>query len=324
MIWVWVAVGIAIAGVAVDWAYREFASSRIQNLIDNVPPFSVSSPEPADEAQLLSIPTTDGLKLEASLHSSLNEPKGLIVFCPELHGSHWTVAGYCPALIRAGFAVLAFNVRNQGESEYEENFEPIHWGTESELSDLESVLKFIQAHETFSSLPLGVFGISRGGALALVAACRFSQIESVVTDSAYDTMSLVQHFISRFSRYVVPDWFFNRLPGWHVDWVLRQALRKSERKRGCTYLRLASEAHRLTQPVLLISGQRDSYVTPALAEQLASLLGREDCLWIVSRAKHNRSRSVAQDEYDKRLVRHFEKTLLSTGQSSTDAESRVA
>ena len=309
----WIVVGMALAAIVADWGYRRYASSRIRELIDNVPPFGLITSAPIETADVFTIPTTDDLHLTASLHSPAGPPCGLILFCPELHGSHWTVSNYCEGLITAGFAVLAFDFRNQGESEHLANYEPIHWSTEFELDDLNSVLKFIAGDDELNKLPLGAFGVSRGGSTALVAACRTQQIQSIVTDSAYDTMSLVQHFMHKFSRYVVPDWFFKRLPRWHVNWVLRQALRESESRRGrnreCRYLRLANEAHNFDQPVLLISGKRDSYVTPDVTEKLAGILGQAHNTWIVPKAKHNKSRSMVQHEYDQRIVNHFQQTL---------------
>ena len=318
MYWFWVslvAVGVAII---VDGIYRSIISSRIRELIDNVPPFGVVSSEPTDGAQVLQIPAEDGLKLTASLHCAVESPRALILFCPELHGSHWTVANYAPELVEAGFAVLSFDVRNQGESEHQPEFTPVHWPTELELSDLQAVLKFVGEHKDLSKLPLGVYGISRGGSMALVAACRSRQIQSIVVDSAYDTMTMVHHFMDKFSRYVVPDWFFRRLPKWHVDWVLRQALRKSERKAGRTYLRLGQECDSFAQPALLISGKRDSYVTPNVSEKLAAMLARTDDVWVVPKAKHNKARTVQTAEYDRRILEHFERTL--TSQSSAGSQ----
>ena len=323
MFWIGVALAAVAVAVSVDGIYRSIISSRIRELIDNVPPFGVVSSEAIEGAEVLQIPTGDGLNLAASLHRTVDAPRALILFCPELHGSHWTVANYAPELVEAGFAVLSFDVRNQGESQHQPDFTPVHWPTELELSDLRAVLKYVSAHDELSRLPLGVYGISRGGSMALVAACRSDQIQSIVVDSAYDTMTMVHHFMDKFSRYVVPDWFFSRLPKWHVDWVLRQALRKSERKVGRTYLRLAQECRSFSQPVMLISGKRDSYVTPDVTEKLAAMLGCRDDVWIVPKAKHNRARSVQTAEYDRRILEHFARTLLTesaAGRLSVDSE----
>ena len=304
----------------IDGIYRSIISSRIRELIDNVPPFGVVSSEPVEGAEVFEVVAKDGIKLKASLHCAVERPRALILFCPELHGSHWTVANYGLGLIEAGFALLSFDVRNQGESEHQPGLNPVHWPTELELSDLQTVLEFVKNHEDLGKLPLGVYGISRGGSMALVAACRSKQIQSIVVDSAYDTMTMVHHFMDKFSRYVVPDWFFKRLPKWHVDWVLRQALRKSEKKAGRSYLRLAKEAGSFSQPALFISGKRDSYVTPDVTKKLADMLGRGENVWIVPKAKHNKSRSLQTEEYDRRLVEHFEQTLPSVDPATRKGE----
>jgi pimeloyl-ACP methyl ester carboxylesterase len=67
------------------------------------------------------------------------------------------------------------------------------------------------------------------------------------------------------------------------------------------------ESHALdSSRVLLISGGRDSYVTPAIAERLRSTIGENCRLWIAPAAKHNMSRSVCREEYDRRILQHFE------------------
>ena len=203
---------------------------------------------------------------------------------------------------------------------------PIHWVTDSEVTDIRAVINFVLADSNLSRLPLGAFGVSRGGSIALLAACQCPQILSVVTDSAYSTRSLVFHFTNRFSRYIVPAWFFRWLPAWHVKMDVEQALRRSERRRGRRYVHLEQHAQNLTQPVLLISGSRDSYVTPEVTQQLGDLLRQPGSTWIVQKAKHNKARCVSRDDYDARIASHFQKTLLArtTIPDAESTESRVA
>ncbi|MEO2012928.1 MAG: alpha/beta fold hydrolase [Fuerstiella sp.] len=300
---------IAIVGCTIvfcDFWYHQYASKRIQGILESVMPIGATVSQPDQTATLLSIPTSDGLKLSGSLYYPATESPGLVVFLPELNSDHWTAVTYARALMSAGFAVLSFDFRGQGNSDSQDGYEPSHWITEFELTDIESVLAFIRDDPKLSQLPLGMMGVSRGGSAAMLAVCRYPQVAAVVTDSGFTTMEMIHSFLNKFSRVIIPDWIFSRLPNWHVNKTLRTSLTRSEKARACRYVLLKSElATHTQQPVLLISGDRDSYVTPAVTRTIAAALGQEDNVWIVNKAKHNRSRAKCPDEYDQRIVEHF-------------------
>lgn len=305
--------GLLCLAVVAEQIYRRFAAKRIRAIFENVPPFGVVPAEHSPHARKISIRTSDGLNLAGSLHppGCGNEPRGLVIFCPELNGNHWMATHYCHGLLANGFAVLSFDFRSQGESESQDGYTPIHWVTEYEMIDLAGVLEFIESDETLSTLPLAVFGVSRGGVAALAAACRYPRIRAAMADSAFGTMGMARHFVRRFGRLIAPAWYINLLPDWHIDITLQQAMRLSEAARGCRYVHLEHETvHRDDTAVKLISGKRDSYVTPAVSTALAGLFGGTNILWIVDRAKHNMARSVAQAEYDQYVADHFETVAL--------------
>ncbi|MCA9061917.1 MAG: hypothetical protein KDA96_02630, partial [Planctomycetaceae bacterium] len=73
--------------------------------------------------------------------------------------------------------------------------------------------------------------------------------------------------------------------------------------------------------VLLISGTRDSYVTPHVSQQLQETLGPTTRLWLAQQAKHNMARVTQPDEYDLRVLQHVDEVFgsdsaLSRGQAS--------
>ena len=310
-----------VCGIAllVDLWYRWFAARRIQKVIENVPTFAaVPTPQLSDCPTLdIEVRTKPEVRLQACLHAprdgrGVESARGLIIFCPELNGSHWTVLHYCTALLEAGYAILAFDFRCQGTSQQLENYTPIHWVTEYELQDISAVLNHVESDPRLSSLPLGMFGVSRGGCAALIAASRFPVIQSVFTDSAYTTMTLIRHFMYKFSRFVVPDWFFSRLPAWHIELDLRATLKRSEKTLNRTYIQLEKEASGLRRrpvPIQLVSGSRDSYVTPEVTQQVAETIGGSASVRIFDRAKHNKSRDRHAEVYDRVLVDHFDSTL---------------
>lgn len=307
----WIAAGIIVTGVVADFVYRQYASRRIKGIIENVPTFAAIPTSPVPDHEVFSIQTADGIQLQACLHLPSDTVRGVVIFCPELNGNHWTALHYASALVDSGFALLSFDFRNQGSSDHQPGYTPIHWVTEFELTDLDAVISHVEISPDLRHLPLGIMGVSRGGSAALIAACRHPHIKAVMTDSGYSTMSLIRNFMYKFSRFVVPDWVFSRLPGWHIELVLRQALKRSQTHRSCRYIHLEREAENLPAETLtlLISGSRDSYVTPGVTRELAESLHRPDSVCIIEKAKHNKARSRDPDRYDHQVVQLFENAL---------------
>ena len=304
--WVWISLVVLFVMLACDRAFRRYVTPRIVDIFENVPPFNVVTETPHPHDELLLIPTADGVTLQGSLlNGDRKDARGLILFLPELRGNHWMARRYCDALIRHGYIVMAVDFRSQGESAMMPGYSPIHWITEFEMADVEAMLEFIESRPALSTLPIIAYGVSRGGVAALVAACRYPRIRGVIADSAFGTMSMTQFFVDRFVHYVIPQWVYRLQPTWHVDLTLRNAMQQSENRRRCKYVHLEREREHLESDlVLLISGGRDSYVTPEIATRLQSIIGEHCQLWIAPGAKHNMSRSVCTEEYDRRVLDH--------------------
>ena len=324
---VWILLVISAAVVACDQTFRRCVTPRIRDIFENVPPFNVVAEMPQADAERVSTTTSDGVRLRGSLiNGHRTNPQGLILFLPELRGNHWMARGYCDALIQSGYVVLAFDFRNQGESDSMPGYSPIHWVTEYEMTDVVGMLEFVESRPDLYSLPLLACGVSRGGVVGLLAACRFARIRGVIADSAFGTMSMAKYFVDRFASHVIPWWFYRLLPTWHIELTLREAMQLSEKSRGCRYVHLERERDKIrTGSVLLISGGRDSYVTPEIAVRLQEIIGSQCQLWIAPGAKHNMSRSVCTKDYDAHVLHHAADCLglvpdaIAAGQESSMA-----
>ncbi len=322
----WLILAFIVVALVVERGFRRFVSPKIRDIFENVPPFNVT-PEPENpDAERIELTTSDGIRLRGSLlNADIASPVGLILFLPELRGSHWMARRYCDALLSQRFVVLSFDFRNQGESDSMSGYTPIHWMTEYEMSDVDAALQFVEFDSRLASLPMIAFGVSRGGVAALLTGCRYPRVLGVIADSAFGTMAMIRFFVDRFVQHVIPEWFYKCLPNWHVDITLKQAVQLSEKGRNCRYAHLESEVTGLeASNVLLISGARDSYVTPVIAGKLHEIVGTSAELWIVNGAKHNMSRAVQTEEYDRRIVAHAQRCLgiSSSINASSEFESR--
>ena len=276
-------------------------------LIENSPPFRVESLPLDPDAEPFSIKTRDGIMLRGSLYRHTEQtPRGLIVFCPEFASNHRSAMLYCSALARAGFHVLTFDFRNHGDSDSMPGYEPLHWLTRYEVIDLKAVIDHVYSQPDLNELPLGLFGISRGGSAALYVAAQRPEVLRVAVEGAFgiDMMMLAhgRHFIP----IATPPLLAKIIPDWHIKVTITLTRWISQRRRRCRYALLERVLPRLAnKPALIIAGQRDTYVLPDVAREIVRLIGQPDALWTVPKAKHNLARAVNPDEYDRRLVEFF-------------------
>ncbi|MEX0718964.1 MAG: alpha/beta fold hydrolase [Planctomycetaceae bacterium] len=302
----WAIVGI-VAGLALaDLLLRLPFIRVVLPIFENIPPFGVRPSPPVEGAESFEIPFPDRPTLRGSLHHPAGKPRGLIVFCPELQANHWSAAAYCPGLLEAGFAVLAFDFRNQGESGSQPGYEPLHWMTRHEVNDLEAVLDHAASIPELKDLPVGLFGVSRGGGVALAVASKRTEVRCVVCDSSFSIESMSLFFAARWAEVYVPRRLLRLLPQWHLRSTLALVRWISQWRRGIPYATIERKLHRLSnRPVMMIAGTADTYVRPAIAHELARRIGPSCTVWVVKGAKHNQARAKIPEEYDRRIVEFF-------------------
>ncbi len=306
---VWVIIGSIVLGLVVlDLIALGLIIRVVVPWFEKGPPFNVEASPLDPRAEQIEISTPDGLTLRGGYYHHLDRtPRGVIVFCHEFTGSHWSAMSYCQGLWDAGFDLLAFDFRNHGESDFQPGFEPLHWLTECEITDALAAIEYAAERPELAGLPIGIYGVSRGGGAALVAAARNAAVEAVTSDGGYGTNVLMQHHTPRWATLVVPAWLYRMIPWWHTLLSLTLIRFWSQRRRGVQYANVERWLPRLrSRDVLLISGGRDNYVMPEVTWKLRELIGGL-CSepWIVPQAKHNCARSMNPTEYDQRLVAFF-------------------
>lgn len=303
----WAVVAVAVL-IAIDVAIRMSVVRVVLHIFETKPPFHVLPAPPVNTAERVAFVTRDGLTLRGSLYfPPEREPRGLIVFCPELEGSHWSAMSYCEGLWSAGFAIFSFDFRSQGDSDLQPGYEPLHWLTAYEVEDVISALAYVRQREDLRKLPVGILGISRGGGAALVAAALTPEIECVVCEGTYSTDTLMYYFTLRWANLYLPEWLIRLVPRWHILLTFRIVRFLSEWKRGVRYVRLERYLRRLRgRRVQLISGARDNYVPKTIPEELCRRMG-SGCrpLVVVPKAKHNAARVVDPEGYDRVLLDVF-------------------
>jgi uncharacterized protein len=316
-----------IAGILfVDLSLRLYFARFVLRIFESPLPLHVAQAAVNDDAERIEFPTTRGLTLRGSLHWPADgPPRGLIVFCPELNGCHWSATSYCAGPLRDGMAVLSFDFRNHGESEHEPGYVPLHWLTDRELSDVKAAVRYARNRGDLKDLPMGMMGVSRGAGAALAFAARDPGIRRVAVEGVFSTSALHLYYAERWASMYVPPWVLRCIPRWHIKGTLALSRLLSSIRRRCRYPRLENRLPRLRRrPVMMIAGNRDSYVPSDIPKRLANRIGGDACeLWIVPKAKHNRARNVCPELYDTKVGQFFAGTLPETERPSRIDEEPV-
>jgi uncharacterized protein len=264
--------------------------------------------ETIEKCETFATMTPDGIEIKGGIFRGAQQPaKGLVLYFPEFDGDFCGASYYCKGLIEAGFDVISFDFRNQGQSQNVAGYTPLHWLTTYEMTDAQAVLKFIRDHPGLSLLPLGFFGTSRGASVSLELARINPDIRAVAADGAFSFYSMVTHYTIKWADHYVPRWFARMIPKWRIICSIFLIKKISEFNKNCKYINIERKLSQLKgREVLLISGQRDSYVPTALTQKLYDRIASEQTkLWIAPNAKHNQSREINTNEFDQRVSDFF-------------------
>jgi pimeloyl-ACP methyl ester carboxylesterase len=320
-----VVIALLLIPLAAEIFFETLAVRFSLPIFEHRPPIRAKLYPPDPSAESTTFVTRDGLRLAGSWwRAGLDVPRGVILFCHELEANRWSARAYCEGLLAAGFHVFTFDFRNHGESQSLPGYTPVHWATEHEIEDIRAAVAGLKAHSELGRLPLGIFGMSRGGTAALVAAAECNSIRCVAADGALACVEMQAHYTDRWGRLYMPDWFISRVPQWHKDFTLWIVRTFSERRQGYRYAKVERAAARLRhKPVLLISGGRDTYINPEITRRLHARTGQAPAtgLWIVPGANHNKARQTAPLEYDTRLVEFF--SILDAAKRDLPLEARA-
>jgi pimeloyl-ACP methyl ester carboxylesterase len=304
------------------WKFR----GTIVRIFEERPLFIIPRGTPVEGAECVDIPGANGLKIKGTyIRHYAGERKGVILFGLEFGSDRWASHTYCEGLLQAGYDIFTYEPRNQGESDRDATYEPLQWVTDRDVADLRSAIRYLHSRPDRDPFGIGVFGVSKGGSLALIAAAEDPLVRCVSTDGAFATYTTMIPFMRRWvniyvrnrnSRAWVPDWFYGLLG--------LSAIREVERKRQVNFESVERAARRMRQPLLMIHGGGDTYIKPEMAEAVFKIATK--CspreLWIVDKAKHNQAIQLAGDDYHTRLVEFFDRHLANAGVAGTVAATK--
>jgi pimeloyl-ACP methyl ester carboxylesterase len=110
--------------------------------------------------------------------------------------------------------------------------------------------------------------------------------------------------------YIRYRWVANMLPHWYLRILAKMAIRRSQAERGCHYPGLEGVLRKLApRPLFMIHGGADNYIKPEMAHALFERAGEPRQFWLVDGAKHNQAMTVANGEYQRRVLAFFDAHL---------------
>jgi pimeloyl-ACP methyl ester carboxylesterase len=289
---------------------------RVVAVFGRTPILCAVTPPAIRDGEECKLRTSDGLMLRGTyLRTMLPERLGVIAFCHELTANRWSAVSYLEQLRRDGYDVFTFDFRNHGASDRLRGYQPLPWVTYFELADVRAVIDYLASRPDADSRGIGLVGVSKGGTAALCAAVRDRRVVCVAADSAFATEAVQLHFFRRYIEALSPAWklaIARRMPDRALAMLALWARLVVGLRMRCRFVNVGLSLRRLTRPVMLVHGERDSMIPLDVARALRGSLGGPSKLWIVPRAKHNGAIVVARGEYERRLARFFGRRLADT------------
>jgi uncharacterized protein len=266
-------------------------------------------PEPGGED--VRFTTLDGLGLAGTYYRARTRVRsGVIVFCHEFLSDRSSYLPYADPFRALGFDVFTFDFRNHGASDHGPNYLPLQWVTDHEVEDISAALRYLRSRPDHDPAGFGLFGVSRGGGAALVAASKNAQVWGVITDGAFPTRGTMLAYILRWAEiYVGNPVLWKMMPRWVFSFVGWSGRMHSARRLNCRFPDIEHAVARLSPcSWLMIHGEKDAYIVPSIARALFSQAKEPKEAWFVPKAKHNRCLQVDPSAYAERVagfVRRF-------------------
>lgn len=242
----------------------------------------------------LAFPAADGVRI-AGWFLAHPRPVGTVLLLHGFGTNHFGLTYLAYDLREHGLQSLLIDFRGHGASEGEATTLGLR-----EQQDALGALAYLRSRPDVDADRIGVYGVSMGGATALLTIEEGLGVRAVVTDCAFATLrGAIDHGFRRIaglppSIFRTPTvWFASRFAGERRDEVLNavQPLARMRRTASC--------------PLLLIHGTEDDVVYVQDAYQLYVAAAEPKDLWIVPGAGHGQSHAIAGAAYVERVAAFF-------------------
>lgn len=246
------------------------------------------------EFETVSFRSADGTRLSA-WYIPVANPTGVIVLCHGVDSSMKDMLWKASVLHKHGFATLVFDFRGRGESDG-----VLCTIGYRETDDLLAAVKYVRSREDAKDLPLGVFGESQGGAVALMGTARCADIRAVVAESPF---ARLDHAVDNHFRSILgAGGAFAAKP---VRWMGEAMIRC----RCCNVSPMDEVGKIAPRPLMIIQDENDRLCPQEETRAIMAAAGGPKELWSVPNADHVRAEAVAPEEFERRVSQFFDQNL---------------
>lgn len=240
---------------------------------------------------------TDHVSLKGWLIPAVSHTDKIVIFSHGYKGNRENIDADFPtmkALHDAGFNVLAFDFRDEGQS----NGDMVSVGY-FEVRDVLGAVDFAKSH---GYSKVGVIGFSMGASTALQAAVQDQRIQAVIADSPF--ANLYDYLSDN-----LPTW--SHLPNWPFTPELLFEFKVLNGLDAHGVNPLGGLQHWTPRPLLLIAGTADDTIPMSNSQALYNEVknNQADSLWIVPGAKHVKAYNVNPQAYEQKVTSFFETNL---------------
>lgn len=308
---------LPIGGLAFIWLYIYiFYLKYVVRIFQERPLFAVNRGQPSDEAEDHSIEGPKGSRLRLCILPATGKRRGVVLFAPEFGSNRWSCLEYSPFLRDAGYDIVSYEPRGQGESDPIEGYQPLHWVTDNEVADAKLVLSWLKKRYAGQVSSIGVMGISKGAGAVTVASVNDPFVQCLVTDGMFAIYTTVVPYMRQWVRiYSRMHWLQNILPDWFYGSLAKVCFLLVERERDCRFPSIEGALRQLgDRPTLMIHGEKDSYIRATMASRLHQIVGQAGNathdFWLAPGARHNEAFAKHPEEYRCRVLAFFDDHLI--------------
>lgn len=324
---IWVGLGALALAVYPALVLRKYVRIMIK-ILDDIAPEADADARSCNgiKGETVQFRARDGHLLTGTIfRGNADRPqRGLVIFAHEFDSNRRSCLRFCRYLLDHGYDLFAFDFRGNGQSPSESGYRPRQFPSDREHADMLGAIAFISDWLESRQRPrdVGLFGVSRGGGAAILAAADVNCVRAVVTDSAFSSDATMEYMMKRFAtifakiRVIAENhpplfWKFLR-------WLL---FRECRRRFNCSFPSVVKAIRKLRHtPVLLIHGARDSFIPTAQSQLLFNNAPGPRRLWIVPRGKHNQSIMTDPAGYQSVVTSFYDEHLYGAPRRSVDRQ----
>ena len=254
---------------------------------------ALTIPHPFPSVNTTQLISRDGASFDIHLLEA-RPTRGVIVACHGYHANWLQLIEIGRGLCQRGYSMITFNLRGHGTRPG-----PCTFGIR-ESGDLDALLTWTQQQPALARHPVGMLGLSLGGAIVCQAAARHPTVGAIVLDSTYARLFPVVAGVIR------RTYHFPKIPWAWLTWAGVQV---------ALHRRLSSVdpqvvATRCRQPLLAIHGTADHTVPVEHARKLVASWRGPTEQWLEPGAGHVGIYTAHPADYCHRVADFFDRWLL--------------